>query len=1119
MTHWNIHFKVKQTFQGNMRIHIIFMSLLTLFMSQIQVVHGTVVTDQEITHQLSTQDSVLFISTLSGSFYTVSRSTGKILWSLKEDPVLRVPLDFSSGPSFLPDPRDGSLYAISANREPIKKLPFTIPELVTAAPCKSSEGIFYTGSKRDMWLAIDPLTGAKVQTLSSDGAQKVCPSSNDNLLYIGRTEYSIMMFDAKTGTRSWNATYMDYSSHVAPDVKDYELRHFVSSSTGVAVTLESNTGDLLWQREFDSPVVAMYQMIHEGLQRVPFASFAAETLDHLTGQLASTQWKNRFMDINLRQTFYPKLYIGESQHGAYALITLVDENTVTISTRRPEVLQIEGPHTSEETKTGEVEKPEIESPVDHQERNSYIDVINATTIRRGGAVLMIGKGERCENYCIPHLSGYHELPNASTSKLYPTYQLPDKSEEKIIPGENKTTLIQENWLISTFKSEYQLITTLALVVTVIGYLIHFKKVNHLLSGNIALFLKQQNEASMRRILEERRWQESDSSQNLRNTTSAIANPDGFIRVGQIIFNPKHVLGHGCEGTFVFSGQFDQRKVAVKRLLPECFSFADREVELLRESDQHPNVIRYFCMEADSQFRYIALELCAATIQDYVEKKYTPPVKLKACDILMQAMSGIAHLHSLNIVHRDIKPHNVLISPSATKEVRVLISDFGLCKKLAAGRFSFSRRSGAAGTDGWIAPEMLNSHERTTYAVDIFSAGCVFYYVLTEGSHPFGSSLRRQANILSGDYNLQHLQGDENYVSRKLIEKMISFSPDERPGAGTVLKHPFFWSKEKQLAFFQDVSDRIEKEDEDCQVVQRLEQYGLPVIKQDWRKIISLELQEDLRKFRTYRGNSVRDLLRAMRNKKHHYRQLPDPLKQSLGAVPDEFVTYFTSRFPQLLLHTYQAMACCTHERLMQPYYFTGHNYQEEAAGVKQLHVNALPSGHVNHKNISNDGDDNYCKSTTTDHKSNDHVIQSCVKGVALKQKLDVDNSSIQNNPPFKNLFSTEYNSNEPQFSDELVAESVTPHVGHFKQLISSSILEERCAGDGILEPSSRLIPCMPRALSVCVANRCSPNEPQFQDSFAKISPTLDKDIMPEIKNPNFKKRRGKHPNSARNPNC
>lgn len=51
-------------------------------------------------------------------------------------------------------------------------------------------------------------------------------------------------------------------------------------------------------------------------------------------------------------------------------------------------------------------------------------------------------------------------------------------------------------------------------------------------------------------------------------------------------------------------------------------------------------------------------------------------------------------------------------PDAKGQVRAMISDFGLCKKLAAGRLSFSRRSGAAGTEGWIAPEMLEEDART-----------------------------------------------------------------------------------------------------------------------------------------------------------------------------------------------------------------------------------------------------------------------------------------------------------------------------------------------------------------------------------------------------------------------
>lgn len=64
----------------------------------------------------------------------------------------------------------------------------------------------------------------------------------------------------------------------------------------------------------------------------------------------------------------------------------------------------------------------------------------------------------------------------------------------------------------------------------------------------------------------------------------------------------------------YRGQFDGRHIAVKRILPECFEVAEREVQLLRASDTHPNVIRYFCTERDRLFTYIAIELCAATLQ-------------------------------------------------------------------------------------------------------------------------------------------------------------------------------------------------------------------------------------------------------------------------------------------------------------------------------------------------------------------------------------------------------------------------------------------------------------------------------------------------------------------------
>uniref|UniRef100_A0A4W5R7G2 non-specific serine/threonine protein kinase n=1 Tax=Hucho hucho TaxID=62062 RepID=A0A4W5R7G2_9TELE len=238
-------------------------------------------------------------------------------------------------------------------------------------------------------------------------------------------------------------------------------------------------------------------------------------------------------------------------------------------------------------------------------------------------------------------------------------------------------------------------------------------------------------------------------------------------VGKITYYTNNHLGIGADG-IVFRGDFlcdddNKRPVAVKRIELAKQSYADREVALLLKLDDNPHVVRYFCTEKDGQFLYIAIERCAASLDKCFTKENPFDLRgLKPVMLLQQTMIGLKHLHYHNIVHRDVKPHNILLKDHSDS-VTVKISDFGMSKQLADGRQSYSMRSGALGTMGWNAPEVLDESRKVnpTSAVDIFSAGCVFYYVLTGGKHPFGEPYRQAGNIVDGKYNLDGLQKDKH----------------------------------------------------------------------------------------------------------------------------------------------------------------------------------------------------------------------------------------------------------------------------------------------------------------------------------------------------------------------
>lgn len=443
---------------------------------------------------------------------------------------------------------------------------------------------------------------------------------------------------------------------------------------------------------------------------------------------------------------------------------------------------------------------------------------------------------------------------------------------------------------------------------------------------------------------------------------------GPLQINNLIIHTDKVIGNGSCGTIVFEGNFEGRNVAVKRMLSQYYELASQEVSFLQQSDDHMNVVRYFCQQKDDHFLYIAVELCQASLFEVweadkakTEERYQQMQSLKLAiqqdmtRTLQQLAAGLHHLHNLRIIHRDIKPQNILVAfPKKTQTggsgMRLVISDFGLGKNLPENASTLVDPTGNAGTSGWKAPELISQprenegrHSQTTptnsdsgvavggmggvkRAADIFSLGCLFFWVLTDGVHPFedenGWQQLRELNIKRDKKNMDALsRWSDAYEPMQLISSMLEYLPENRPTAQAVLNHPYFWTPDKRLAFLCDVSDHFEREPRGtyddgyagdsqslCALESRAEEViGAPFDRADFLSKLDRHFVDTLGKQRKYSGNRLLDLLRALRNKKNHYEDMPPNVKKLVGPLAGGYLSYWCHRFPRLLMACHEVV--------------------------------------------------------------------------------------------------------------------------------------------------------------------------------------------------------------------
>jgi serine/threonine-protein kinase/endoribonuclease IRE1 len=127
-----------------------------------------------------------------------------------------------------------------------------------------------------------------------------------------------------------------------------------------------------------------------------------------------------------------------------------------------------------------------------------------------------------------------------------------------------------------------------------------------------------------------------------------------------------------------------------------------------------------------------------------------------------------------------------------------------------------------------------------------------------------------------------------------------------------MHHPFFWSPAKRLNFLCDVSDHWERETREPPSTDLLilESFGASTHNGDFLKKLDRKFIDTLGKQRKYTGDRMLDLLRALRNKKNHYADMPEDVKLKVGDLPNGYLKYWTNRFPTLLIACYEAVRSC-----------------------------------------------------------------------------------------------------------------------------------------------------------------------------------------------------------------
>ncbi len=248
------------------------------------------------------------------------------------------------------------------------------------------------------------------------------------------------------------------------------------------------------------------------------------------------------------------------------------------------------------------------------------------------------------------------------------------------------------------------------------------------------------------------------------------------------FKLERKLGQGGMGTVYLATQTSlDRKVALKTLSPEFAKKPDFVQRFLREARsmarlQHPNVVQVYAADSVSGVNFAAIEFIdGRSMQNWMNDVKQLNVG-DALHVTLVCADALKHAHDQNMIHRDIKPDNILVTSKGV----VKVADFGLAKALDED-VSMTQSGTGLGTPLYMAPEQARNAKHVDKRSDIYALGSTLYYFVT-GKLPFSGENTLELIIAKEKGTYTSARKLNPKVSERLdliIGKMLLKDPKDR----------------------------------------------------------------------------------------------------------------------------------------------------------------------------------------------------------------------------------------------------------------------------------------------------------------------------------------------------